>query len=223
MNAIYHNTIEQCTLPWFEKRLGKMTGSKLDTIIDSKTGKLKSDTNKDDSLKTKTPILNAIAGIIAEIETGFSNDSDYTSEAMEWGNDNEPVRIEQIQQDESFITGFVTNDMFKYFGVSPDLLEGDQNAATKGTEIKCPNSKTFALWVIKNELPAQHIVQVMSYFVAMPTVESVDFDMFDPRYSGKQSHTITVKRSDNLELIANIQQSLIEFDAMIDKYIQLFK
>ncbi len=223
MKVEYFNNVKQQSVEWFEMRLGMLTGSKLATIIDANTGELKSDLNKNGTYKTKTPIISAISGIIAEIKTGFSNDSDFVNDAMEWGIETEPERIGLIKNENSFQTGFVLNSRFKYFGLSPDLLENCDGITIKGTEIKCPTSKTFVEWVIKNEVPSKHKPQIMAYFVAIPTLETMVFDVYDPRFLGeKKSHSIEIKRADNTKFIDNMELALINFEKQIETYLKLF-
>lgn len=208
--TIYEN-IEQRSIEWNQLRMGKVGGSQLATIIDQKTGILKKET------KSTTPIITAISKLIAEIKTDFSNDSDFQSDSMLWGVEEEADAIKEIATEDSFQCGYVTNSDYKYFGISPDLL-----SAKTGWEIKCPNSSTFADWVIKGGLPIKHKVQVMDYFVMMPELDTMVFVIYDSRYPENNLRKIKIKRADNLEFIANMSNAMKEFDKLVDKYLKLF-
>lgn len=208
--TVYENIIQR-SIEWNDLRLGRIGGSQLATIIDPKTGNLKKQT------KSSTPLITAVSKVIAEIKTQFSNDSDYESDAMLWGIEQEADAAELIGDKDSFVCGYVTNSDFKYFGLSPDLL-----SVKKGYEIKCPNSSTFAEWVIKDELPIKHKVQVMDYFVMMPEIEEMIFVVYDTRYPKNNLRKISVKRADNLEFIANMSNAMKEFDKLVDEYLKMF-
>lgn len=214
MEVKLFNNIEQRSIEWNALRLGRIGGSTLKDIIDANTGHLKDDYNKNGSFKSKTPVLNAIAGVISEIKTGFSNDSEYQSEAMEWGSEMEAEVVEQIENETTFKCGYVTNSSYKYFGLSPDLL-----STKTGYEIKCPNSKTFALWRMKNELPKDHKVQVMDYFVMIPELEKMELVIYDPRYPDNNIFRFEVYRKDNLDFIENMSNAMKQFDKMVYNYL----
>ena len=210
---VYHE-MKQRSMAWTEIRLGKIGGSSLKSIIDiSKKGKLKS----------MDTVLTSVADVISEIETGFTNDSDYISDAMEWGIEEEENAKELLMNDNTFECGFVENSRFKYFGISPDMLETENGVMSIGYEIKCPGSKKYAKYVIENKLPTDHKVQVLGYFVAIPTLQKMKFVVYDPRFKTKKMHIVEVLRSDYKEFIENIEQSLIEFEKLVDEYLPKFR
>lgn len=208
MEIKYYNDIEQKTIEWHELRLGKMSASKIHSIVDVK---------KKMQLKSNSVVLGAVASVIAEICTGFSNDTDYVSESMEWGNENEDGAIAMVKTDECFQTGGVTNSYYELFWLSPDLL-----STKKGYEIKCFSSKVYAETVIQNKIPAKHLPQVLAYMVIMPKLESVDFVLYDPRYAKKNHHVINAKRSDYVEHIENMSNSIKQFSKLVKKNLELF-
>ena len=214
---ITFHEMEQRSIEWGQIRLGKIGGSQLDKIIDYKTGHLKQDLNKNGSFKSNTPIISAIAGVIAELKTGFSNDSDYVSGAMEWGIEEEENAIGLLENKNTFQCGYVTNSKYKYFGLSPDLLE-----TKKGYEIKCPNSATFVRWKIKMEVPKTHIVQVLAYFVIMDELKEMDFVVYDPRFTDS-IFKITLQRADYKEMISNMSSAMIEFDKYVNVNLRRFQ
>lgn len=204
-----HNVI-QGSPEWAALRLGKVTGSTLRNIIDIK---------KKGQLKSWSTISTQLAIMAAEELTGLSQ-GDYISDAMQWGIDHEPIVVKKLWQDGiSTRPGFVTRLRWPHFGMSPDMLVTDTIAA----EIKCPSSKTYCNIVINNEIPADNLVQVLSYFVAMPQVQQVRYVLYDPRVASYPVHIIDVYRNDYTEFIDNIEKSLDEFEDLYSKIIKNFR
>lgn len=211
MTTIYD--IPQQSVEWFQMRIGKITGSKLKNIIDLR---------KKCQIKTGDPVITAVSDVISELLTGMSNESDFQSEAMEWGIDTEKEVIELIANNQTHQPGFVQNDKYKYFGMSPDLLEGKTNPYA-GYEIKCPSSKVYVKTVINNKIPSEYLVQVLSYFVAIDSLSTMHFVVYDPRIKGKSMHKITIHRQEFEEQIQNISNALMVFDAVVMEHIEKFK
>lgn len=211
MGVAIHKELIQRSIEWNEHRLGKMSGSKVASILDVK---------KKMKLKSKDVVLNSVACVISELETGFSDDSDYMSDAMEWGIENECAAIDILSEyfKGTYVAGGVTNSEFKYFWLSPDLL-----SETIGFEIKCFSSKVFAKCVIDDKIPSKHLPQALSYMTIMPKLECVKFVMYDPRFAKKKMHIITLNRSDYSEHISNMKESILEFEKLIEINILKFK
>ena len=203
---ITYHKCEQRTKIWHDSRLGKMSGSKIKDIIDVK---------KRGMLKSKDVVLTAVADCVSELLTGISNDSHFVNEAMQWGIDTEDEVFELLASEKTFQVGGVTNSAYKYFWLSPDLLDGDK----KAFEVKCPTSKTFIKYLLKNEVPTEYLPQILSYFVTMPYLKTVTFVAYDPRVNGTNILKIDLHRQDYSDFICNIADSLFIFCDMIDKAI----
>ena len=120
-----HRDIEQGTDEWLELRVGRLTSSKLGAFIWTK--------GKDDyGLGSKLiPHINDVA---AEVHTGLSDGSNYSSSDMDRGSSLEEYVIDHYEQT-NFIAveqiGFATYG--RYIGDSPDGLVGDDGCL----EMKC--------------------------------------------------------------------------------------
>lgn len=206
----FYYDLEQRSPQWFEHKLGKLGASMVKNILDVR---------KKMQLKSPDVVLTMVARIVAEIETGFSCDSDYISDDMEWGVEQEEQAKDLVKTKDCYENiGGVTNDKFKYFWLSPDLISDK-----KGWEIKCQSSKMFAKIVIQNKIPSDLLPQILAYMVVMPDLESVDLVLFDPRFKNKKLHTITANRDDYTTQLEHMEESLIEFDRLVDESLKLFK
>lgn len=204
MEVKYYNDIKQRSTEWNELRLGKLTASKVSGIVD---------TSKKMKLKSKSVVLTAVSDILSELSTGFSNDSDFMSDAMDWGVENEDKAIELVKTKESFVCGGVTCSDLPNFWLSPDLLSTE-----KGFEIKCFSSKNHIKAVIENKIPSKHLPQVLSYMAVIPTLESVDFCLYDPRLKKGNLHAINASKDQYYEHIYNLINSIKELGELVELY-----
>lgn len=180
---------------WFAVRCGKVTASRVADII----------------AKTKTgwgaSRANYAAELIAERLTGSSAEG-FTSSAMQWGTDQEPlarmayefmhnVTVEQI--------AFVAHPTVKDTGASPDGLVGQHGMV----EIKCPNTATHIDTLINQRVPAKYITQMM-WQMACTGRQWCDFVSYDPRLP--ESMQMFVKRivRDN-ETILDLENEIVRF------------
>lgn len=114
---------KQLSAEWFEKRKGRITGSRVGAILG-----LSPFAKPDDVLRSM-------------VREYHGAESEFTGNiATEWGNDNEDKAIAEYERTESKLvvsTGFHTiGDMF---GASPDGLVGEDGLI----EVKCPFSKRY--------------------------------------------------------------------------------
>jgi len=195
--TIYHD-VKQRTPEWSELRLGKMTGSKLKNIIDVRTMRLKS----------KPVLKTAACKMIAEQMTGFSCDSDYTSPAMQWGIDGE--EDVQVMLGNHPPVGFVTNDKYQYFGISPDVIVGNI-----GIEIKCPNSDTHISYIVGGEIPSEHLIQCLAYFIAVDELDQVRFISYDPRNAEYGYFKTRLYRNTCVDKLGILAESIMEFETFV--------
>lgn len=204
MEIKYYNDLEQRSEEWHSLRLGKLTASKVFSIVDI---------SKKMKLKSKSVVLTAVSDVISELSTGFSNDTEYISEEMEWGTDNEDAAIELVKTDLSFATGGVTNSDLPNFWLSPDLL-----SPKKGFEIKCFSSKNHIKTIIENKIPSKHLPQVLSYMAVIPDLESVDLVLYDPRLKKVNLHIINADKNKYYEHICNLIESIKEFGELVNSH-----
>ncbi|KRA63077.1 lambda exonuclease family protein [Rhizobium sp. Root651] len=162
---------------WKALRCGKVTASRVaDVIAKTKSG-------------WGASRFNYAAELIAERLTGVAAEG-FTNAAMQWGTDQEPsarmayefmqdVTVEQI--------AFVAHPSIADAGASPDGLVGESGLV----EIKCPNTATHIDTLIKQEIPAKYITQMM-WQMACTGRKWCDFVSYDPRLP--ESMQLFVKR-----------------------------
>jgi putative phage-type endonuclease len=168
-----HN-IPQRSHAWHQIRLGKITGSRMKAIFSSNN-------------------LPLVYELIAE-EVSQTWDDTYVSQAMQRGIDLEPLAIEAYTKatgKEIIQVGFITSDQHPFIGCSPDGVAPD---FTHAIEIKCPDTKNHVGYIASKQLPKEYHYQALSYFLAIETLQTLDFVSFDPRFSIKPLHILTITR-----------------------------
>lgn len=194
---------EQRSPEWFEARLGMPSASKYNDIM-SKTRSGYSASRK-----------NYAAELVTERLTGNPTES-FTSAAMQWGTDNEPVARLQyglttgLDAEE---TGFwIHDDIFT--GASPDGLIGEDGVL----EIKCPNTATHIDTLQSKKVPRQYVAQVQGQMWVTGR-QWCDFVSFDPRLpDNAQMIVIRVERDEAYiqELELEITNFLKEVDSLVE-------
>ena len=158
--------MDQRTDEWYAARLGKVTASRLsDVLATIKTGEAAARANYRIEL-------------VAERLTGKSTPG-FTSAAMQWGVDCEPMARSAYETETGLIVtevGFVDHPTIAMTGASPDGLVGDDGLI----EIKCPDTKTHIETLTSKQVPPKYIPQ-MQWQMACTGRAWVDFVSFDPR------------------------------------------
>ena len=204
MSVIYHK-FEQQSLEWFAFKVGKLSQSELKRCVNP----------SDASLKSKDVVMKQVSKIIAEIITGFSQDSDYQSDAMEWGNEYEEEALEPYSSYKRKC-GIIQNTDFKYFVLSPDLVTFDK----LGFEAKCPDSDTHINYILADRLPLEHKVQVNCYYIADPSIQKMHFISYDPRCVKSSTNDIICDRfkidvEKDYRYLDNLGASILMIEDMI--------
>lgn len=194
---------EQRSPEWFAARLGRATGSRFNDII----------------CRTRSGYAasrkNYRAELIVERLTGTKDDS-YTSSAMQWGIDNEPVaRLQYMLNTGKDVedTGFWIHDELMA-GASPDGFVGTDGLL----EIKCPNTATHIDTLTYKKLPKQYLAQVQGQ-MWITERKWCDFVTFDPRMpENAQMLVIRVDRDDDYikELEIEVTNFLEEVDQLLE-------
>lgn len=158
--------MDQRSEEWYSARLGKVTASRLsDVLATIKTGEAAARANYRIEL-------------VAERLTGKSTPG-FTSAAMQWGVDCEPMARSAYETETGLIVtevGFVDHPTIAMAGASPDGLVGDDGLI----EIKCPDTKTHIETLTSKKAPSEYIPQ-MQWQMACTGRQWVDFVSFDPR------------------------------------------
>lgn len=190
--------VEQGSYEWHQIRLGKITSTRLKKVM-----------AKDN--------MSLVDELIAEEETGLSDDDGFVSEDMQRGIDLEPLAIkeyESITGNSVTRYGIMQSDELPILCQSPDGYVGTEGAI----EVKCPRTKTHVKYIRQGKIPNDYKEQVWCYFMVNPNLQWLDFISYDPRLTKKPIWVLRVNRED-------VQDDLIEAWMMLhafnDKYMRL--
>ena len=159
--------MEQRTPEWHQARLGKLTASKVADAI--------STLKKGDPSQAS---IDLAFQILAEKYTGKPTQF-FTTEAMRWGTETEPLALAEYSQRfkvQVESCGFIVHPSESMLGASPDGLVGDDGLI----EIKCPTTTTFLKWLADGVVPDKHKPQMMAQ-LACTGRKWCDFVAYDPR------------------------------------------
>jgi putative phage-type endonuclease len=179
---------------WFEERLTRATASRFGDIM----------------ARTRSGYSTSRKNYAAEIAvyrlTGWRQPN-FSSAAMQWGVDNEPVARLQYELTTGNTveeTGLWVHDEI-LAGASPDGFVDIDGCI----EIKCPNTATHMETLLKHQLPFQYRYQVQGQ-MWITDRQWCDFVSFDPRLPDyAQMVVIRVERDD--QLIADLESEIIDF------------
>jgi len=190
--------VEQGSYEWHQIRLGKITSTRLKKVM-----------AKDN--------MSLVDELIAEEETGLSDDDGFVSEDMQRGIDLEPLAIKEYESiTGNTVTryGIMQSDELPILCQSPDGYVGTEGAI----EVKCPRTKTHVKYIRQGKIPNDYKEQVWCYFMVNPNLKWLDFISYDPRLTKKPIWVLRVNRED-------VQDDLIEAWMMLhafnDKYMRL--
>lgn len=197
---------EQRSEAWFEARLGRPTASRFgDIIAYTRSGYSASRKNYRAEL-----VVQRLTQTIPET---------FTSSAMEWGVENEPVARLQYELE----TGNEVEDTSLWLhdeieaGASPDGLVGKDGCL----EIKCPNTATHLETLRSGKVPRQYVAQVQGQ-MWITDRQWCDFVSFDPRLPENAQIFITrVYRDDTY--IQQLEHEIIEFLKEVEEEVEFVK
>lgn len=190
--------VEQGSYEWHQIRLGKITSTRLKKVM-----------SKDN--------LSLVDELIAEEETGLSDDDGFVSEDMQRGIDLEPLAIkeyESITGNSVTRYGILQSDDLPILCQSPDGYVGTEGAI----EVKCPRTKTHVKYIRQGKIPNEYKEQVWCYFMVNPNLKWLDFISYDPRLTKKPIWVLRVNREDVQDDINTAWEALLSFN---EKYISL--
>jgi len=190
--------VEQGSYEWHQIRLGKITSTRLKKVL-----------SKDN--------LSLVDELIAEEETGLSDDDGFVSEDMQRGIDLEPLAIKEYESiTGNTVTryGIMQSDELPILCQSPDGYVGTEGAI----EVKCPRTKTHVKYIRQGKIPNDYKEQVWCYFMVNPNLKWLDFISYDPRLTKKPIWVLRVNREDVQDDVNTTWESLMAFN---DKYMRL--
>ena len=199
-------TAEQRSDEWFSARLGRATASRFTDIM--------ARTRSGYSASRK----NYAAELTAEILTGMRPEL-FTTTAMQWGIDNEPLARLQYELEtgnEVEETGFWQHEDIGA-GASPDGLIGKDGLI----EIKCSNTATHIETLRTKEVPYQYVAQVQGQ-LWITERKWCDFVTFDPRLpENAQMFIVRVNRDD--DYINKLWEEIATFMSEVEKQVMFVK
>lgn len=196
--------MEQRTEEWYQARLGKVTASKVASVLAKRDSATRAD---------------YLTDLVLERLTGKQQEF-YQNEAMQWGTDTEPqARMAYEAETGNLVDelGFIDHPTIANFGCSPDGVVGEDGLI----EIKCPNSKTHLSTLLSGKAPSKYIPQMQTQMAVMNR-QWCDFVSFDPRLpEDLQLFVIRVDRDD--EYIAKLEEEVSIFLEEVDETVTKLK
>jgi len=197
-----HN-FEQRTEEWQAIRVGKIGGSNAVGVT------------TDARMKT------LLYTVLSEIAVGSAEEI-FTSNAMQYGIDTEPEAIARYEMEEMLKVasiGYITNSDYKYAGLSPDGVVGENGAV----EVKCLLPKNHVKIIVENKVPTEYLPQLAWYFLINTDLEWIDFVSYCPKVTSKPYFKIRVLREDAQAMIDKVSVGYIKIEKKIDEALELLK
>jgi putative phage-type endonuclease len=196
---------QQGTPEWLAARAGKVTASPVSNVLmDPKTAGYRDYQSQ----------------LVAEILTGKPQGSDFTSAAMQFGTETEPLARSAYEAHTGFSVDEVGMDIHQTIdraGASPDGLVGNSGLA----EIKCPKVATHLSYLIAGVVPAGYKNQ-MNWQLACTGRDWCDFVSFRPDLPENLQLFIIRHRKDSAEIL-KLETAVIAFLAGVDQMIEKLK
>jgi len=131
----------------------------------------------------------------------------FTSDAMQWGIDNEPIARSAYEIATGRVVsevGFILHPTIEGAGASPDGMMPD-----RGLEIKCPNTATHLDTLLSGKIKKDYIYQ-MQFGMMCAGLDKWDFVSFDPRLNEKNQLCIITVEKDRA-MCDEIRTELVRF------------
>lgn len=196
-----HN-VEQQTSQWEKLKLGRIGSSSFSNLMGKDTGKLSklADKLKDQLSPDYIPPYN--------IKTYHT----------ERGNKLEPIAREVYEYRYKINIvqlGYIESN-YKTFGMSPDGVIYSGSNIVGAIEIKCRNLELFEKFKSTFKIPSTAINQIVAYFVAIPTLEYVDYVEFSDEVPYKNCLQVKrVNRNDLDDKIKIANERLMILDRLV--------
>ena len=198
--------MEQRTPEWFQKRLGKVTASRIaDLMAKTKTG-------------PGASRANYLAQLVTERLTGTPTEG-FQSPAMTWGIEQEAAARAAY----SARTGVLVDEVdfvdhpTMQAGASPDGLVGEDGLI----EIKCPNTSTMLEYLEDRTIPQKYRLQ-MQWQLAVTGRDWCDFVAFDPRLP-EHLQLLVIREPRNTDFVVEITHEVNRFLAEVERKVAFLK
>ena len=196
---------QQGTPEWLAARAGKVTASMISAVLmDPKTAGFR----------------DYQAQLVAEILTGKPQGSDFTSAAMQFGSDTEPLARSAYEVHTGFTVdqvGMVIHPTIERAGASPDGLVNN-NALV---ELKVPKVATHLAYFVAGVVPTIYKSQMM-WQMAVTERDWCDFVSFRPDLPENLQLFVVRYKKDAAEIL-KLETAVIAFLAGVDQMIEKLK
>jgi len=191
---------QQLTPEWWDKRRGKITGSRMAIIMD---GGPKQWAKLMDDLEWE---------LWASVEE-LSARGDADAPALNWGRQHEDEAIshyELLHNLDVLRPGFVTHPKYPFVGASPDFFNAISNRVG---EVKCPYDPEVHAKTVAFGMPAKHKAQTQTE-IWVTRADGLDFISYDPRYPDPLHRHVLIHIERDDKYIAEMERKCCEFYAM---------
>ncbi len=201
--------IPQGSDQWHMERFRSVTGTKIQSAIGAKYSAAKGWTLGNEAIQN-TLLMELVSEYQSELEI-----DDYCSADMERGNDLEPLSVaaasERLSVD--FVPcGMLQSDTLPSFKFSPDAVcFGKNGLVVGGYETKSKSGKKHIEYMMKDEVPHEHLWQCLCPMIMDDSVKWWAFGHFDDRNHVNNLFIKGLKREDYEDLIQEARVILAKF------------
>lgn len=193
-----HN-VTQGTDEWKELRLNCVGGSNFHKLL-----------GKDETMYK----------YVDELKNPSDDGYNFSNASTDWGNEyeHEARTVYNVKYKSNVAeVGAISNSEYKHFTLSPDGIVYDDDKIVGAIEIKCRSSKLFEEFRKKRKIKKPARSQCIAYFIAIPTLEYVDYVEYDPRQRyNKNMEVVRLNRSEILEEIEAAEKRLRLFIKLME-------
>lgn len=191
--------LEQRTPEWFEIRKGLVTGTGLKKIVGRK--------DSQESYYYEILAERLMVSDGSEGESPLDRGVRLENEARQAFEKKVGVTVEEV----GFVQGFAGS------GYSPDGLIKKGKKYTSGVEIKCLGSGNHVRAWLTNQVPDEHMPQIIQAMIVNEDLETMYAVFYDPRIRQHPLHIIKVERSEVEETIKEYKKAEKDFIARVEE------
>ena len=211
--------IEQGSDQWHVERWGSVGGTRLQSAIGAKYSKAKKKWTLGDKGVQKTLMLEMVSECQSEVEI-----DDYCSEAMERGNELEPISVgvaEKRMNVKLRTCGMFQSVEMPRIKYSPDAsCVGRSGIVRGGYETKSKAGKKHIEYRIDNCVPSEHLWQCLTPMIISDSVKWWAFGHYDDRNHVDPLFLTLAIRNDYEELIQEARELLKNFFIDLEDMVQ---
>lgn len=195
---------------WFAARAGKVTASRVaDVMAKTKSGPAASRKNY-------------MAELLCQRLTGVCDESGFSSNAMQRGEELEPVARSAYEINAGVMVeecGLIVHPDIEHFGASPDALVGSDGLL----EIKCPNTATHIDFLRSGVPDGRYQWQMLAQMscTGRNWCDFVSYDDRMPEWAQYKCVRFHIDNERHAEMLEEIKRFLAELDAMVQDILKM--